>query len=92
MNRTIATAVLLSLTLAVLLTHAADDATATAPAEVVPERISQVPTRPAVLPVLYASYVALQTGVRRQFDQAAKYLVQLYSDMEGPQVVRRRQP
>ena len=82
MTRAIATAILLSLTLTVLLTYAAADA----PAEVVPARISQAPARSAVLPVLYASYVALQTGVQRQFDQVAKGLVQLYSDMEGPQV------
>ncbi len=85
MTRTIATAILLSLTLSVLLTYAA----ANAPAEVVPTRISQAPARPAVLPVLYASYVALQTGVQRQFDQAAKYLVHLYSDVEGIRVVER---
>ncbi len=85
MTRTIATAILLSLTLSILLTYAAADA----PAEVVPARISQAPARPAVLPVLYASYVALQTGVQRQFDQAAKYLVHLYSDIEGTRVVER---
>ncbi len=84
MTRTIATAILLSLTLSVLLTYAAADA----PAEVVPARISQAPARSAVLPVLYTSYVALQTGVQRQFDQAAKYLVQQYSDIEGPRLRR----
>ena len=54
--------------------------------EVVPEQISQAPDQPTVLPALYASYVALRTGVQRLCDQIAKDLVQLYSDMEGPQV------
>ena len=82
MTRTIATAVLLGLSLPILLIYA----TAAAPAEVASEQISQAPDQPTVLPALYASYVALQAGAQRQFDQAAGYLVQLYSDMEGPQV------
>ena len=88
MTRTIATAVFLSLTLPVLLIYA----TAAARAEVVPAPISQAPARPAGLQTLYASYEALQTGAQRQFDQAAKYLVQVVSDMEGPQVRRGHQP
>ena len=64
MTRTITTAVLLSLTLSVLPTYAADDAddanAAAAPAVVVPARIGQALARPAVLPALYASYAALQ--------------------------------
>ena len=95
MTRTIATAVLLGLSLPILLIYAA----AAAPTEVAPEQISQAPEQispapdqPTVLPALYASYVALQTGAQRQFDQAAKYLVQLVSDMEGPQVRRGHQP
>ena len=65
MTRTIAAAVLLSLTLSVLPAAAADDAdnanaAAAAPAVVVPARISRALARPAVLPALYASYAALQ--------------------------------
>ena len=61
MTHTIATAVLL--TLSVLPTYAADadDTNAAAvPEVVVPARISQALARPVVLPALYASYVALQ--------------------------------
>ena len=78
-TRPLVVAVLLSLTLSVLLTRAADDATAAASAEV-------APARPAVLFALSSSYVALQTGVQGLFDQAAKHLVQLYSDFEGPRI------
>ena len=64
MTRTIATAVLLSLTLSVLPAAAAADAdeatTAAAQAVVVPARISRALTRPAMLPALYASFAALQ--------------------------------
>ena len=80
MTRTIATAVLLGLSLPILLIYA----TAAAPAEVASEQISQAPDQPTVLPALYASYVTLRTGVQRLFDRIAKYLVQLYSDVEGP--------
>ena len=46
----------------------------------------------AILLVLGAGFLAAgggpsaAAGVQRLFDQAAKGLVQLYSDMEGPQV------
>ena len=63
MKRTVATvaAALLSLTLSVLPATAADESsTPAASATAVPTRISQALARPAVLPVLYASYATLQ--------------------------------
>ena len=61
MIRTLTTAALLSLTVAVVPASADDSrAAAAAPASAVQTRISRALARPKTLPALYASYVALQ--------------------------------
>lgn len=62
MIRTIAAAVVATLTLSVLPARAEDapEAAAAAPAIIVPARVERALARPAVLPALYASYAALQ--------------------------------
>jgi uncharacterized protein DUF5658 len=60
MIRTIAAAAVLTLTVSALPAYADDDSNVAAPAIAVPARISQSLSRPAALPVLYASYAALQ--------------------------------
>jgi hypothetical protein len=61
MNRTIAAAATMLLTVTVAATPAAAaDGDAAAPVTVVPARVERALARPAVLPALYASYAALQ--------------------------------
>ena len=89
MNRTIAAAALLSLTMFALPAYAEDDAPA--PIDVTrigaPARVGQAFSRPAVLTALYASYGALQAydvySTRQALSRGAREANPLMQDVVG---------